>query len=52
MAVRRRLADTARFYALLAHIEEKVGGRRRLAECDGGMDWPSSPWKNQRLEVS
>ena len=40
MAVGRRLADTARFYALLAHIEKKVGGRRRLAECDGGMDWP------------
>ena len=32
--------DTARFYALLAQIEEKVGGRRRLAECDGGMGWP------------
>ena len=32
--------DTARFYTLLARIEEKVGGRRRLAECDGGMDWP------------
>ena len=40
MAVKRRLADTARFYALLAHIEEKVGGRRRLAECDGRMHWP------------
>ena len=35
-----RRADTARFYALLARIEEKVGGSRRLAECDGGMDWP------------
>ena len=33
-------ADTGRFYSLLAQIEEKVGGRRRLAECDGGMDWP------------
>ena len=40
MAVERRLADTARFYALLAQIEEKVGGRRCLAECDGEMDWP------------
>ena len=40
MAVERRLADTARFYALLAHIEEKVGGRRCLAECDDGTDWP------------
>ena len=40
MAVGRRLADTARFYALLAQIEEKVGGCRRLAECDGRMGWP------------
>ena len=35
-----RRADTARFYALLARIEEKVGGRRRLAECDGRTGWP------------
>ena len=34
------VADTARFYALLAQIEEKVGGRRCLAECHGEMDWP------------
>ena len=40
MAVERRLADTARLYALLAQIEEKVGARRCLAECDGGTDWP------------
>ena len=35
-----RAADTARFYALLAQIEQGVGGRRRLAECDGRMGWP------------
>ena len=35
----RRLADTGRFYELLDQIE-RVGGRRKLAECDGGMDWP------------
>ena len=40
MAVEHRIADTARFYALLAQIEEKVGGRRCLADCDGGTDWP------------
>ena len=40
MAVENRLANTARFYALLAQIADKVGGRRCLAECDGGMDWP------------
>ena len=33
-------ADTVRFYTLLARIEEKVGGRRRLAECDGRTGWP------------
>ena len=35
-----RVADTARFYALLAQIEQEVGGRRRLAACDGRMGWP------------
>ena len=34
------LSGTARFYALLAQIEEKVGGRRRLADCDGRLVWP------------
>ena len=33
-------SDTARFYALLAQIEAKVGGRHRLADCDGRMGWP------------
>ena len=36
----RRLADTVRFYELLGRIEQRVGGRRRLADCDGSMDWP------------
>lgn len=35
-----RVADTVRFYELLGRIEERVGGRRILAECDGRMDWP------------
>lgn len=39
-AAERRVADTARFYELLGKIEERVGGRRRLADCDGRMDWP------------
>lgn len=29
-----------RFYDLLGELEEKVGGRRRLGNCHGGMDWP------------
>lgn len=39
-AAERRVADTARFYELLGRIEERVGGRRRLADCHGRMDWP------------
>lgn len=35
-----RIADTSRFYDLLAGIELRVGGRRTLATCDGRMDWP------------
>jgi len=35
-----RLADTRRFYELLARLEHRVGGTRRLAECNGRMDWP------------
>lgn len=35
-----RVADTVRFYELLGRIEQRVGGRRRLADCAGSMDWP------------
>ncbi|MCY3841053.1 MAG: hypothetical protein OXH09_20815 [Gammaproteobacteria bacterium] len=35
-----RLADTRRFYELLDRLENRVGGTRRLAECNGRMDWP------------
>ena len=35
-----RVADTIRFYRLLKRIEAKVGGTRRLRECNGRMDWP------------
>ena len=37
---RNRLADTARFHALLEQVEAHVGGRRSLTDCDGRMDWP------------
>jgi len=36
----RLLGDVKRFYELLDLLEETVGGKRRLAECDGRMDWP------------
>lgn len=36
----RRVADTVRFYDILAQLEDKVGGRRTLGESNGRMDWP------------
>ena len=35
-----RVADTQRFYEILSHVSERVGGFRHLANCDGRMDWP------------
>ena len=32
--------DLNRFYNLLAQLETKCGGKRRLAQCHGHMDWP------------
>lgn len=33
-------ADLDRLYALLADLEAKVGGKQRLRDCTGYMDWP------------
>ena len=38
MSARRDALD--RFYALLGELERRCGGKRRLAECHGGMGWP------------
>ncbi len=35
-----RQRDTERFYDLLARLEERVGGKRKLADCDGQEGWP------------
>ena len=35
-----RIDDTIRFYEILARIENRVGGCRILAECDGSLEWP------------
>lgn len=35
-----RLEHLRRFYALLATLEERHGGARRLSDCSGRMDWP------------
>jgi len=35
-----RLQDVKHFYELLEQLEEKVDGKRVLAECSGRMNWP------------
>lgn len=40
MTPTERVADTARFYELLGHLETALGGTRTLAGCDGHMGWP------------
>lgn len=35
-----RRGDLDRFYQLLARLEDIVGGKQGLADCDGYMDWP------------
>ena len=36
-----RLADLRQFYDLLDRLEDRIGGRRYLAHCNGRMDWPN-----------
>ena len=36
-----RLDDLKRFYDLLAKLEERLGGARRLSGCSGRMKWPA-----------
>ena len=36
-----RLDDLKHFYNLLDRLENKVGGKRKLADCDGRMEWPN-----------
>lgn len=36
-----RLSDLVRFYVLLDSLEEKLGGKRTLAVCNGRMSWPT-----------
>lgn len=35
-----RSSDLKRFYEILGDLESIVGGKRRLIECDGRMNWP------------
>ena len=36
----QRLDHLKQFYALLASLEERLGGARRLSDCSGYMKWP------------
>ena len=36
-----RLSDVRRLYDILAELERRMGGARRLGECNGRMPWPS-----------
>jgi hypothetical protein len=38
--VSQRRAELDRFYVLLAELERRHGGKRRLVECHGRMGWP------------
>ena len=35
-----RLRHIRRFYRLMAELEKRLGGARRLRKCSGSMDWP------------
>ena len=35
-----RLDDLKKFYSLLNLLEKRLGGARRLSECNGWMSWP------------
>lgn len=36
-----RLDDLTRFYSLLDQLESKLGGKRKLSNCNGRMGWPN-----------
>lgn len=36
-----RLDDLTRFYSLLNRLESKIGGMRKLSNCNGRMGWPN-----------
>ena len=36
-----RVDELTRFYRTLDHLEAAVGGKRRLSDCDGRMQWPA-----------
>lgn len=39
-SIGQRLEDIQKFYQLLEQLENKAGGKRILANCNGRMNWP------------
>ncbi len=35
----KRIKDLIEFYGLLGRLEKNIGGGRKLADCDGRMEW-------------
>lgn len=35
-----RESDLHRLYRLLTDLEDRIGGKQRLGDCTGYMDWP------------
>lgn len=40
-AFEERLSDVQQFYDLLGHLEQRLGGKRTLAESHGRLTWPA-----------
>lgn len=40
MATKARLTYVEQFYALLAGLEQQLGGVQTLSHCTGRMRWP------------
>lgn len=43
------ISDIERLYGVLIKIEKRNGGKRRLASCNGRMDWPLRGWPQKTL---
>ena len=40
VSIMNRLDDLRLFYTILDTLEQKLGGKRLLANCNGRMKWP------------
>jgi hypothetical protein len=44
------MKDLIRFYDLLSHLEQAIGGRRSLADCCGSLQWPERGVSSKRAK--